>query len=192
MPSSGVSEPDSTALGYKWLQPHDAVCEWYPWSLNAWAVPKHGFISWLVGHNRLLTQDRLLGMKIIQSNCCYLCGIQQETHTHLFFKCVYSRRSCKLVSDWYAEPLPDEDCINWWCRKRYRNLSKKKTVGAILAGLIYHIWMARNKCRIDQVLLRPEKLVQLVKQDVRNRLKKFQIKCKSVSVLNWIETIVKS
>ncbi|XP_074304514.1 uncharacterized protein LOC141639250 [Silene latifolia] len=90
--------------------------------------------------------------------------------THLFFKCVYSRRCCKLVSDWCAEPLLDKDCINWWCRKRYTNLSKKKTAGVILA----------------------EKLVQLVKQDVRNRLKKFQIKCKSVSVWNWIETIVKS
>ncbi|XP_074318417.1 uncharacterized protein LOC141655226 [Silene latifolia] len=192
MPSSGVTAPYSTALGYKWLQAQDAVCDWYPWILNAWVVPKHGFISWLMGHNRLLTQDRLMSMKIIQSNLCFLCGMQQETHTHLFFKCEYSRRCCRMVSDWCAEMLSDEDCIRWWCSKRYRSLSKKKIVGVILAGLIYHLWMARNKCRVDQTLLCPEKLVKLVQIDVCNRVKKFQSKCQSASVMNWLDAFVKS
>ncbi|XP_074277853.1 uncharacterized protein LOC141601464 [Silene latifolia] len=192
MPSSGVTAPYSTALGYKWLQAQDAVCEWYPWILNTWVVPKHGFISWLMGHNRLLTQDRLMNMQIIQSNLCYLCGLQQENHTHLFFKCEYSRRCCRMVSDWCAEMLPDEECIRWWCNKRYRSLSKKKLVGVILAGLIYHLWMARNKCRVDQAVLRPEQLVKFVQVDVCNRVKKFQYKCQSANVKNWLDAFVKS
>ncbi|XP_074318649.1 uncharacterized protein LOC141655468 [Silene latifolia] len=192
MPGSGVTAPYSTALGYKWLQTQDTVCEWYPWILNTWVVPKHGFISWLMGHNRLLTQDRLMNMQIIQSNLCYLCGLQQENHTHLFFKCEYSRRCCRMISDWCAEMLPDEECIRWWCHKRYRSLSKKKIIGVILAGLIYHLWMARNKCRVDQAVLRPEQLVKCVQVDVCNRVKKFQSKCQSINVKNWLDAFVKS
>ncbi|XP_074318790.1 uncharacterized protein LOC141655619 [Silene latifolia] len=192
MPGSGVTAYYSTALGYKWLQGQDTVCEWYPWILNTWVVPKHGFISWLMVHNRLLTQDRLMNMKIIQSNLCYLCGLQQENHTHLFFKCEYSKRCCRMVAEWCAEMLPDEECIPWWCHKRYRSLSKKKIVGVILAGLIYHLWMARNKCRVEQAVLRPEQLVKFVQADVCNRVKKFQTKCQSANVKNWLYAFVKS
>ncbi|XP_074301272.1 uncharacterized protein LOC141632644 [Silene latifolia] len=191
LPGSGVTAYYSTALGYKWLQGQDNVCEWYPWILNTWVVPKHGFISWLMGHNRLLTQDRLMNMKIIQSNLCYLCGLQQENHSHLFFKCEYSRRCCSMVAAWCDEMLPDEECIQWWCHKRYMSLSKKRIVGVILAGLIYHLWMARNKCRVEQAVIHPEQLVKFVQADVCNRVKKFQTKCQTANVKNWLDAFVK-
>ncbi|XP_074297198.1 uncharacterized protein LOC141627896 [Silene latifolia] len=75
----------SIKMGYDWLVPVNPIVTWYPWSLNNWIMPKHGFICWLAAQGHLLTQDRLNMMHISQTNCCYLCGLVPENHDHLFF-----------------------------------------------------------------------------------------------------------
>ncbi|XP_074271179.1 uncharacterized protein LOC141595105 [Silene latifolia] len=91
--------PYSIRMGYSWLLPDSDNVPWYPWWINKWVVPKHGFIGWLMAQHRLLTQDRLQSMNVIQSNQCYLCGIAAENHNHLFFQCEYSKQCSKCVSD---------------------------------------------------------------------------------------------
>ncbi|XP_074291401.1 uncharacterized protein LOC141618191 [Silene latifolia] len=99
--------------GYQWLKPDGDKVRWYPWMLNSWIIPRHTFLCWLVAQHRLLTQDRLFRMSIIQHNCCFLCGLEEETHEHLFFGCIYSKMCLQLVKDWCLCPLPDAECIKW-------------------------------------------------------------------------------
>ncbi|XP_074297425.1 uncharacterized protein LOC141628147 [Silene latifolia] len=135
----GLQGGYTVSQGYSWLQPAVEQVDWALWIVNNWLVPKHGFISWLAGQHRLLTQDRILRMKIIQTNTCHLCGQGHEEHSHLFFRCVYSSTCKNLVSDWCKEKLPEQDWCEWWIKSRYRNITKKKIMGLILAALIYHI-----------------------------------------------------
>ncbi|XP_074318871.1 uncharacterized protein LOC141655705 [Silene latifolia] len=82
--------------GYQWLKPDGDKVRWYPWMLNSWIIPRHTFLCWLVAQQRFLTQDRLLRMGIIQINCCFLCGLEEESHEHLFFGCIYSKICLQL------------------------------------------------------------------------------------------------
>ncbi|XP_074292881.1 uncharacterized protein LOC141619760 [Silene latifolia] len=95
--------------GYQWLRPVGDKVVWYPWVLNRMIIPRHAFLCWLVAQKRLLTQDRLIKMQVIQANCCYLCGEMLECHDHLFFQCRYSRICLELTACWCMVDLPDNN-----------------------------------------------------------------------------------
>ncbi|XP_074293206.1 uncharacterized protein LOC141620165 [Silene latifolia] len=54
---------------------------------------------------------------------------------------------------------------HWRCR----SLMKKHIVFAAILAMIYHIWQARNLCRIDLLVPKPEVLIARVKTDVQLR-----------------------
>ncbi|XP_074297280.1 uncharacterized protein LOC141627984 [Silene latifolia] len=134
--------------GYQWFKPDGGKVHWYPWMLNEWIIPKQQFICWLIAHKRLLTQDRLIRMGVIQSNTCFLCGLQEENLDHLFFECPFSSHSRKLVGDWCRFQIPQQNCIRWWIELRQAAACKKKVLAMVLAGLMYHVWQCRNRCRV--------------------------------------------
>ncbi|XP_074267197.1 uncharacterized protein LOC141590507 [Silene latifolia] len=153
-------------MGYSWLLPAAGNVTWYPWSQNNWMIPKHRFIGWLMVQQRLLTQDRLIRMHILQSNICFLCGVAPEDHPHLFFLCKYSQKCCDLVSTWCRFSIPLQDSVDWWVTARFRSLCQKKILGIILVALIYQLWMCRNCSRVELSLSRPEMVLHLVQKDV--------------------------
>ncbi|XP_074315405.1 uncharacterized protein LOC141651600 [Silene latifolia] len=156
--------------GYHWLKPVGDKIQWYPWMLNRMIIPRHVFMCWLVAQNRLLTQDRLLKMNIIQNNCCYLCGETMECHEHLFFQCRYSRMCLELTGCWCLVDFPEKNCIEWWVRWRQQSIWYKHAVAMILASLLAHIWFARNKCRLEGCLSHPQVVVNSIKREVQLRI----------------------
>ncbi|XP_074301438.1 uncharacterized protein LOC141632827 [Silene latifolia] len=84
-------------VGYKWLVDDAADVIWHPWTRNRLILPKHTFFIWLVAHQRLLTQDRLMRMQIAARNRCLLCDADEENIEHLFFQCSYSKRCVWLL-----------------------------------------------------------------------------------------------
>ncbi|KAJ6332776.1 hypothetical protein OIU77_008765 [Salix suchowensis] len=67
-------------------QTHPYACiTWFPGH-----IPRHAFILWLAMRGRLATMDRPHVQRKVTVNVCVLCGVQPETHTHLFFQCGYS------------------------------------------------------------------------------------------------------
>ncbi|XP_020243601.1 uncharacterized protein LOC109821859 [Asparagus officinalis] len=102
------------------------------WSATVWDslhYPKHSFILWLVAHSRLLTQERLCRMNIINTNRCVLCSNQLETCQHLFFDCQYSASVWNKVMDWLkfnCRSCDWEHIIDWYsCRLRRNNFTEK-------------------------------------------------------------------
>ncbi|XP_074292090.1 uncharacterized protein LOC141618932 [Silene latifolia] len=185
-PGSAYSIKD----GYKWLKPDSENVPWYPWMLNKWILPKHSFLCWLVARGRLLTQDRLVTLGVLSQNVCYLCGLQEESHQHLFFECIYSMKCIRAVSAWCMVELPHRYCIQWWIEWRQSSLCRKKIVAVILACSMYQIWYARNICRLEGYLQRPGRLGQCVKQDCIRRMKNLVFKCKNSRVMQWIDNIL--
>ncbi|XP_074300441.1 uncharacterized protein LOC141631703 [Silene latifolia] len=151
-------------------------------------LPKHSFCSWLIVQQRLLTQDRLLRMHIVSHNCCYLCGLQEESHDHLFFECAYSQQCRDLISAWCQIQFPVKNSIMWWLKWRNRVVGRKQDIAVILAGLMYWIWVAWNHCRIEGALRRLEYLVQNIRNEACMRLR--VIKSQNVKYANWLESIM--
>ncbi|XP_074299353.1 uncharacterized protein LOC141630431 [Silene latifolia] len=169
-----IVEQYSLKEGYHWLKPIGDKVQWYPWMLNRMIIPRNMFMCWLVAQNRLLTQDRLLKMNIIQNNCCYLCGETMECHEHLFFQCRYSRLCLELTGCWCLVDLPEKNCIEWWIRWRQQSIWYKQVVAMILASLLAHIWFARNKCRLEGCLSHPQVVVNSIKREVKLRINQYE------------------
>ncbi|XP_074293172.1 uncharacterized protein LOC141620120 [Silene latifolia] len=184
-------EKYSIKESYLRLKPDGMKVHWYPWMLNRWILPKHSFMCWLIAHQRLLTQDRLIRMKITQSNCCFLCGSQEENYPHLFFDCLYSKKCLHRVADWCKVRLPDSNCIQWLVNWRQATACRKKVTAVILACLMYHVWQIRNISRMDGYVWKPEFLFNRVKHEVQSRLHHCDIRSKNANVINWIEYLKK-
>ncbi|XP_074318519.1 uncharacterized protein LOC141655332 [Silene latifolia] len=184
--STNNVEHYSIKEGYDWLRPEGPIVSWYPWMLNRWILPKHSFMVWLVAQQRLLTQDRLIKMNITTVNCCFLCGDAEESHSHLFFYCYYSRCCLQLISDWYFLQLPITECIHWWVKWRTPELSRKKIIAMIIASILAHVWFSRNKCRIEGYVIRPTVLCRMIKMEVQNRLNNCVIKSHNRRVIDWV------
>ncbi|XP_074264062.1 uncharacterized protein LOC141586661 [Silene latifolia] len=145
--------------GYQWLKPDGALVPWYPWMLNKWLISKQSFICWLIAHQKLLTQYRLIRMKIIYENKCFECGLLEENLNHLFLKCPFSRQCSSLISDWCHLQLPLQHLISWWIGLRQASACKTKVIAVILATLMYHVWHSRNCSRLDGCVFRPQMLI---------------------------------
>ncbi|XP_074315304.1 uncharacterized protein LOC141651495 [Silene latifolia] len=144
---------------------------WHPWTSTRLIIPRHGFIVWLTAHKRLLTQDRLLRMGITQTNVCFLCGCNAETVEHLFFQCPFSSRCLELAATWLKIAPPDKGVMEWWVKQRARSLLLKQVIAVVLASLIYHVWMSRNKCRIEGIVPHPQQVVKRCKEETLLRIK---------------------
>ncbi|XP_074288169.1 uncharacterized protein LOC141613335 [Silene latifolia] len=121
--------------GYRFLRPDIEKVNWAALTTVRWMVPRHRFCVWLIAQERLLTQDRLMKMRIIPANLCFLCGLVEEDHEHLFFRCEYSRKCRELVHRWCPFQLPAEKCCDWWITWRSRSLARKRVIAICNGGI---------------------------------------------------------
>ncbi|XP_020254055.1 uncharacterized protein LOC109831127 [Asparagus officinalis] len=116
---------------------------------GGWHYPKHSFILWLASISRLLTQDRLCRMRMLNSNQCVLCADinQRETCKHLFFECQYSSAFWNKAMDWVG--------FNWKTCSWHHLLTlfsmslrgtgfKAKLKRMVLSASVYILWQERN------------------------------------------------
>ncbi|XP_074289275.1 uncharacterized protein LOC141614429 [Silene latifolia] len=178
--------------GYNFIRPDIEKVRWAALVTVRWMLPRHRFCMWLIAQERLLTQDRLKKMQIIPDNLCFLCGLGEEDHEHLFFRCEYSRKCRDLVHRWCPFQVPAEHCCDWWVKWRSRCLARKKVIAVVLAALMNNIWWCRNKCRVDMILFRPESLVRQIHNEVRLRLNSIRLGSKNSKALHWIDIICKN
>ncbi|XP_071740126.1 uncharacterized protein [Rutidosis leptorrhynchoides] len=91
----------STKEAWESLRPRAPKVEWYYLVWFPQCIPCHSFIVWLMMGEHLKTQDKMRSWDIPVSQnvtlLCALCGIQPDTHDHLFFKCPYANQVWKKV-----------------------------------------------------------------------------------------------
>ncbi|XP_074292519.1 uncharacterized protein LOC141619402 [Silene latifolia] len=179
--------PYTIQQGYSWLGGVvGQQVPWYHFVWNRYSLPKHCFMGWVAVQGRLLTKDRLMKMHICYDSECVLCGDDGEDHSHLFFRCAFSRLCLHLLNTMLHIQVPVTEYVEWWTRKRFKSLLRKKIIAACLQGLIYHIWDARNRCRIENRVPRPEMIVKLVKGDIEMRLQRMCKGREHDSYRQWI------
>ncbi|XP_074290593.1 uncharacterized protein LOC141617310 [Silene latifolia] len=149
--------------GYQWLGGVDVQQQWHKFVWNHLSLPKHCFIGWIAANRRLLTKDRLHSLLLSTDKVCVLCGIEDEDHCHLFFKCQFSRRCLDL------------------------DFTQEKVIGAMIQALTYKIWEVRNKCRFENLIVRPEFIVKVIKEEVMFRVLHVNNAKNRDSISQWLK-----
>ncbi|KAL2247887.1 UNVERIFIED_CONTAM: hypothetical protein Sindi_2641000 [Sesamum indicum] len=141
-------------------------------------IPRHNFILWLAIQEKLPTTDKAW---MTHLGGCILCDEgTEETHTHMFFRCQYSRRCLAAVRQHIRFSWPNREWkrdVEWasrkWRGKHIVNIAYR----ALLSACIYHIWRERNLRRFEHTQ-RPERvLATCIVDDVRQRILSINLSC---------------
>ena len=116
-------------------------------------VPRYAMNLWLASMGRLSTMDRPHMANIADNNQCFFCGVETESHRHLFLQCSYSAGVWQTITShttMYWPNLQWEQLLNWAAnhysnRKGFNSILMRHTI----AIAVYFIWKERN-CRVFQ------------------------------------------
>ncbi|XP_074263657.1 uncharacterized protein LOC141586354 [Silene latifolia] len=142
---------------------------WHKQIWNSWSLPTHQFIGWIIAREALMLNDKLFSLGIAPDDDCLLCGKGGESHTHLFQTCEYSRRLLDEVSKVLRITLPVSNPLQRIADGQFSQVQKGVILSAISATF-YHIWLQRNKARVDGVIQRPEILRDLIQKEIKTRI----------------------
>ncbi|KAJ9535927.1 hypothetical protein OSB04_un000907 [Centaurea solstitialis] len=121
-----------------------------PWWKCVWFkghIPKHAFCLWIACTKRLPTQDRISSWKHDPPDLtCPFCGTEQDSHTHLFFTCQYTKEVWNMVRlkmEWEDFPESWDDIV--LAIADTSTAPKMLTHKLALAASVYTIWRERNR-----------------------------------------------
>ncbi|KAJ9561591.1 hypothetical protein OSB04_006751 [Centaurea solstitialis] len=121
-----------------------------PWWRSVWFkahIPKHSFCLWTACLERLPTQDRIATWKDEPPDLkCSLCGINNDSHDHLFFECTFSRQVWLQVMDkvhWVGFPCSWHGIVQ--ALSDTGSAPKCLEHQLALAASVYNVWCERNR-----------------------------------------------
>ncbi|XP_060200313.1 uncharacterized protein LOC132628555 [Lycium barbarum] len=129
--------------------------EWRRLICNNATCPKRIFILYLTLHNRLLTKKRLTGWSCVDYVDCVLCASEEESTSHLFFSCPYSKQIWQKVLFWLninRQACKWEDETKWATNHCKGKLPHAEVYRMTLASTVYDIWQERNNKNFKKTL----------------------------------------
>ncbi|XP_073051681.1 uncharacterized protein [Primulina eburnea] len=124
----------------------------WPWKPFLWRphiLPKHCFVLWIFVHEKCLTKDR---QPYILDKSCGLCGTVNEIAQHVFFECTASTQLWVRLWQWLEVQCMVRSMTGLLrlLRRRFRGTTMRaRRCHSGIAGLVYHIWSARNMALFD-------------------------------------------
>ncbi|XP_074265792.1 uncharacterized protein LOC141588237 [Silene latifolia] len=145
----------SPAGCYEWFKGNRPKVPWARLVWNDWVLPKHQFMGWLIFHEALRTNDKLVLYGIDVDDRCYLCAQATEGSDHLFFECAYSKKIIHIINQKLRCHIPETNVLDW-CLHRTSTKMQLGVHAPVVWRAMYHIWQQRSKCRINGAVIRPE------------------------------------
>ncbi|XP_074298297.1 uncharacterized protein LOC141629147 [Silene latifolia] len=170
---------------YEWLRGTRPKVEWSNVVWDNWIMPKHRFMGWLFAHNSLHTNSTLLSFGMDVDGLCILYGLADETQQHLFFACAYSRRVLQSLTECTGLKLPEVDILHW-CVHNPGLKTQRGVKNALVMSTLYQVWQQMNKCRHEQVLMRPMCVAQMISEDMKKRIKERDKSRMTTHELDWL------
>ncbi|XP_074313550.1 uncharacterized protein LOC141648729 [Silene latifolia] len=132
---------------YDLLRPRYPKIRWANVVWHPIVLHKHSFIATLAGQKKLPTVDNLCRRGLYLTNWCVLCKQAMETHSHLFFECVFAGDLWRKVLDWMrvrgrTSNLRKE--LYWCSNRRHRKHWQAGWYYCCLSACIYTVWQERN------------------------------------------------
>lgn len=147
-----------------------------PLAMGIWAsqVSKHAFTLWRARWDRISTQEAMSQRD--RSNpdldvSCHLCSGQNESLTHLFFECSYSKEIWKgLERRTYGTTTTQATNLQQ-CMQVLNRLSLHSPswglMWSLLAATTWHIWAERNRRKHEARLLQYTEVLRRIISDVK-------------------------
>ena len=164
-------------VSYAWnsIRPRRSLVHWNAVVWFSQAIKRHSFITWLVIHDRLSTQDKLLKWCLINAISCVFCRAKVEDRNHLFFECKVTSgiwmRVLRLCGQ-YRLPRWWENEFRWvtGCKgNSFCSITKRIAWGAT----IYHLWRQRNARVHDNIFISVDSIFSHICNDVRLKITSF-------------------
>jgi hypothetical protein len=103
---------------------------------------------------------------------CKLCGIEQETPTHLCKDCPYTKEVWEVIELWFH--LSVLNTVNtsgslhqYWCKCRRKvDKNQRRKFDGIIIYFWWNICMERNRRTFQQRALNPRQVAGLCKDDI--------------------------
>ncbi|GJX28615.1 putative RNA-directed DNA polymerase [Tanacetum coccineum] len=153
-----------------------------PWYKLVWFsqnIPRHAFMLWLAINQKLKTQDRLEVWQEVNDIKCSLCGVEPESHDHLFFDCCFSLEIWHQFRDLVKlDSAPNAlSVLVPYIAGRPINRSIWSILQRLVIGtLVYFIWQERNLRRFQMKSRSVKDLCMIIKDVVRFRLLSLKIR----------------
>ncbi|KAL2246353.1 UNVERIFIED_CONTAM: hypothetical protein Sindi_2903500 [Sesamum indicum] len=163
-------QPTTQTL-YRLFDPPEPKLGWSSLLSGSLKIPRHSFILWLAILGKLPTTDKSW---LSHVGVCILCDERAtESHSHLFFRCRFSRQCLFEIRRWIRFHWPNRDWatdIEWATRKWRGKHIINSAYRTLLASCVYHIWRERNLRRFQHTERTPATLSILIVDDVRQRI----------------------
>ncbi|KAL2252862.1 UNVERIFIED_CONTAM: hypothetical protein Sindi_0080900 [Sesamum indicum] len=163
-------QPTTQTL-YRLFDPPEPKLGWSSLLSGSLKIPRHSFILWLAILGKLPTMDESW---LSHLGVCIWCDERAtESHSHLFFRCRFSRQCLFEIRRWIRFHWPNRDWatdIEWATRKWRGKHIINSAYRTLLASCVYHIWRERNLRRFEHTERTPTTLNILIVDDVRQRI----------------------
>ncbi|GJV33899.1 RNA-directed DNA polymerase, eukaryota, reverse transcriptase zinc-binding domain protein [Tanacetum coccineum] len=144
-----------------------------PWYKLVWFsqnIPRHAFMLWLAINQKLKTQDRIEVWQGYNDVKCSLCGVEPESHDHLFFDCCFSLKIWHQFRDLVKlDSAPNAlSVLIPYIAGRPINRSIWSILQILVIGtLVYLVWQERNLRRFQMKSRSVKDLCIIIKDVVR-------------------------
>jgi len=145
-------------------------------------IPRHSFILWLAYRGRLRTMDRLHSVGILTNNTCILCGINVESHEHLFFECNFTGtvwRAINTKAKMHWPCIPWQQLLQWasvHCQQRNNIISMIARL--LLSTSVYILWHERNNRIFSNSYKTAQAIVEEIFQLLRTHITNMEHTCR--------------
>ena len=152
---------------------------WYDHVWFSQCVPRHSFILWMAVKGRLKTQDRISRWLNVQDMSCPFCKQCKDSHSHLFFTCVFARRLWERLK----QMARVDDISNIWPQivSFMANMPANNSIWSVIQRLVwgasvYFLWQERNIRLFGGYGRTEDELFKVITDAVRFRLMGLQLK----------------
>ncbi|KAL6525495.1 hypothetical protein OROHE_015802 [Orobanche hederae] len=116
----------SSSSALRFLRGPSVPVPWAPLLCGPGKIPRHSFILWLAIQERLSTMDKPWLRQV--DGVCVLCGMDLETHSHLFFQCPYSSRCLSIARRGVGFHWPHSEWSSGvlWASRRWRERNERR------------------------------------------------------------------
>jgi len=156
------------------------ACQWtshtkVPWTTLIWArpnIPRNAFISWVLINHRLPTKKRLAKFQPHLDTLCAMCSTEEENEDHLFYDCSCAQEIWDHPKQWWSSlPIaPDNIQLLRYLKNHKGSTTLKQITSAVITGIFYHIWRARNHRIVKNQQITASQTAYLIKDQARTRI----------------------
>ncbi|XP_074265773.1 uncharacterized protein LOC141588218 [Silene latifolia] len=155
--------------GSEWLRVHKPKVDWRFLCWNTLNIPKCSFVFWEFLLQRLPTRDRLIRRGLSIDPTCPICLSIAENHYHLFYDCPFSVNCHQLLQAHLVVQFRLPDLVTWFSTARRVTKLQRRYIGSCYVALFYWIWRCRNEAWVDNIVRRPDVVVQQILADVKSK-----------------------